>query len=291
MIILSNGHSFEYLASSGALGFDGQGWPWEKPLKWLGLLDPSLFTVVIKTLTWYPTKGNLRWYNPLGSIRLIRNGVVNAVGLSNPGIDRWCREVAPRLDFSYPPLIASIASDSLLHLQGMAERLNDFDFMGMELNTSCPTSESGLIGDDDAAQKIIERCETVKRFSRFPLILKLSVTHDLEAIVPAVEGMVDAFSINSVPWARIFPDKRSPLAALGGGGVSGKAAQPFTWKTVELLSQKTKVPVIGPSIWEFSDIAKLRQLGAKAIGFGSIFLRYPWRPTLFVRRDRKERKK
>ncbi len=138
MIRFSNGHVFEYVAASGALGFDGQGWPWEKPLKWLGLFDPSLFTVVIKTLTRYPTEGNLRWYNPFGSIRFLKDGVVNAVGLTNPGINWWYKKIGPRLDFFHPPLVASIASESLHNLKEMAEIFNDFNFMALELDVSCP---------------------------------------------------------------------------------------------------------------------------------------------------------
>ena len=59
MITLSNGHSFEYMIASGALGFDGKGWIWERPLVWLGLVRPDLFTVVIKTLTRNPRPGSL----------------------------------------------------------------------------------------------------------------------------------------------------------------------------------------------------------------------------------------
>ena len=69
MLTLSNGHSFTFMAASGALAFDGEGWPWEQPLRCLGLLDPSLFTIVTKTLTRHPRKGNLRWYNPFRVVR------------------------------------------------------------------------------------------------------------------------------------------------------------------------------------------------------------------------------
>ena len=63
------------------------------------------------------------------------------------------------------------------------------------------------------------------------------------------------------------------------------AVQKFTWRLIKLIAELTTVPVIGPSIWNFDDIEKVRFLGAKAISFGSIFLNYPWRPTLYVRKD------
>jgi dihydroorotate dehydrogenase len=88
----------------------------------------------------------------------------------------------------------------------------------------------------------------------------------------------------------IFPDKPSPLAHLGGGGVSGRVAQPFTWKLVKDLVALSETPVIGPSVWRYQDIAELRLLGAKAISFGSLFMSRPWRPTLFVRREMESRK-
>ena len=86
MITLSNGHEIKYMVASGALGFDGKSYPHEWPLRWIGLIDPSLFTVVAKTVTYKPRKGNLRWYKPWGCIRLLPGGVVNAVELTIKGL-------------------------------------------------------------------------------------------------------------------------------------------------------------------------------------------------------------
>lgn len=284
MIKLSNGHVIRYVAASGALKFDGKGWLHEGPLRWIGLLDLSLFTVVIKTLTFGPRKGNYRWYWPLGCIRLMPGGVVNSVGLTNPGIDWWCREIGPNVDKKKISLVGSILSDNNYELVEMAMMMNDFDLVGLEINASCPNTEGDLLED---TVKIISACLALKRTSRFPLILKLSVVHDISSILSEVKGVVEAISINSVPWKTIFPNRKSPLAHLGGGGVSGKIAQPYTWDFVKRLVDSTDIPVIGPGVWDFSDIEKLREIGAKAISFGSIFLRYPWRPTCFVRKDMK----
>ncbi len=67
MITLSNGHKLEYVVASGALGFDGKGWFWERPLVWLGLMRPDLFTIGIRTLTYHPRMyptSNLSWVRP-----------------------------------------------------------------------------------------------------------------------------------------------------------------------------------------------------------------------------------
>lgn len=285
MIQLSNGHSFEYMAASGALAFDGKGWPWEWPLRAVGLLDPSLFTVVIKTLTLKPRKGNLRWYNPLGCIRIIDGGTLNAVGLTNPGIEWWCRKIGPKINRRKIPLVGSILSDVPEELAKMAIMLNDFDLVALEINASCPNTGADFLRN---IQNIVNGVKAVKKVSRFSLIIKLLVIHDIRLILPSIGGLIEAISINSVPWQVVFPDTKSPLEHLGGGGVSGRIAQPHTWGFVKRIVKETKIPVIGPSVWDFKDIERLRKLGAKAISFGAIFLPYPWRPTTFVRRDRKK---
>jgi len=286
MISLSNGHSFEYIAASGALAYDGRGWLWEWPLRWLGLLDPSLFTIVTKTLTVQPREGNLKWSHPWSSIAWLNGGTVNAIGLTNPGLNWWLRTVVPRLSKLPTNLICSITDDDPLVLGAMAQALRDAPIQGIELNASCPNSEHEISRN---AETVIRAVREIKEKGRHPLILKLSVNQDYLGIAKASEGFVEALSINSVPWRHAFPSQKSPLSHLGGGGVSGQVAQKWTWKMVKELSRNTKIPVIGPGIWEYEDLDRLRQIGAKALSFGSIFMRYPWRPSAFVRRDMKSR--
>ena len=284
MVKLSNGHSFEYMAASGALAFDGTGWPWEHPLKWVGLLDESVFTTVIKTLTLKPRRSSLPWYNPFGCIRIMSGGTLNAVGLTNPGAQWWCDEIGPKIDSKRAPVMGSILGEPN-ELAQMAKMLNDFDMVGLEINASCPNTGDDILVNTD---RIIQSCEAVGKISRFPLVLKLSCDHDIIRIVEGVENIVESFSINSVPWNTAYPRAKSPLFSLGGGGVSGKIAQTFTWKLVAELAKNTTVPIIGTSVWDYEDIEKLRVIGASAISFGAIFLRYPWRPTAYVRRDKSE---
>jgi len=291
MIRLSNGHEFEYIVASGGLGFDGRGYPHERLLRLMGLVDPSLFTVVAKTVTYNPRKGNLRYYNPRACVRLLPNilrpnGVVNSVGLRNKGIRWWCEEKGFFADRKKIALVGSILSDSILELVEMAKMMNDFDLVALEINDSCPNIKEDLLKN---TEKVIRGCLAVKEVSRFPSILKLSVVHDIKSILPELKGVVEAISINSVPWRVIFPHKKSPLARLGDGGVSGEIAQPYTWKLVKDLVSLTSIPVIGPSVWKFEDIEKLREIGAKAISFGSVHFRFPWgcRPTMYVRKDMK----
>lgn len=290
MIRLSNRHEFEYMAASGALGFDGKGYPWEIPFRFLGLMDPSLFTVVSKTITFEREKGHLNVYNPLTYLRCIRpmkEGSVNSIGLTNPGFQWYLENIAPKANSSKIPLVPSIMSADINELIKMASGLSSFGFVAIEKNDSCPNIVGGCSTD---FKKIIEDCKAIKEACELPLILKISVKHDIEKFIPKLEGIVEAISINSVPWPIAFPDKKSPLPYPEGGGVSGKIAQSYTWGLVKKLVEITSIPVIGPSIWEFEDIEKLRNIGAKAVSFGAIHLLHPWLPTSFVRRDMKIRK-
>lgn len=271
------------MTASGALGFDGKGWPWEKPLRWTGLLDPSLFTNVIKTLTIRPRKGNLKWYWPLGCIKPMFGGAVNAVGLTNSGIDWWVDKIGLKFDSPKISLVGSILGEPD-ELEIMAGMLNYFNLAGLEVNASCPNTQDDIL---ENTEKVVEGCRAAKKKSRHPILLKLSVVHDVEKIVPAVQDFVEVFSINSVPWRIVFPDRKSPLEKFGGGGVSGKIAQPFTWLFAEKLQSMTDIPVIAPSIWDYANIKTLRDKGFKAFSFGSVFLCHPWRPTLYVRKDKK----
>lgn len=283
MIRLSNGHEFEYMVASGALGYDGKGWPHEWPLRWMKLINPSLFTVVIKTLTYEERKGNFKLWCPWQCIRILpEGGVVNAVGLTNPGIGWWCRKIGPKVNRNKIALVGSILSDNITKLIEMAKMLSYFDLVGLEINWSCPNIGANLL---DNTAKIIAGCEEVKKVTNFPLIAKLSVAHDVEQIIPRLEGIVEAISINSVLWKTVFPSHTSPFAHLDGGGVSGGVAQKYTWRLVRKLTEITSIPVIGPSIWRYGDMQKVRDHGAKAVSFGSIFLPRPWDPTRFVKRD------
>lgn len=300
MIELSNGHRLEFVAASGALGFDGRGWPWEWPLRWFGLLDPHLFTVVIKTLFLDSWKGNLRWRNPWRVLKFISDqgkvihpllalirpnlvgGLANAVGLTSPGLGRWLKRDYPVIQRHNYKVIVSISGKEGEGCVEMIKILNGLkNVVGVEFNASCPSTNLGFLKN---AERVVRICHALKEASNLPLLLKLSFIQPYTQIAKDVEGKVEAISINSVPWDVVFPGEESPLAEYGGGGVSGRITQPFTWKMVSDIARETNIPVIGPSIWEYEDIQRVEMLGASAHHFGSIFLPYPRRPTMYVKR-------
>jgi len=286
MLTLSNGHQCLYLTASGALGYDGLGWPWEKALIPLGLHDPWLFTSITKTLTWEPRIGNLRWHKPWDCVRRIPNGAVNAVGLTNPGFRWWMDTVAPRVNAGkLPPLIVSIDGTDHSFARSMARELDHIKVVGVEINFSCPNTPDGIRCSVDDVIRVIG---AIRPGCRHPLIAKLSVVHDAELIVPALRGQVEAIDINSVPWDLVFPGQPSPLAKFGGGAVSGRTAQGLTWEYLRRLVSIGDMPVIGPSVWDYPDINSLLGMGACAISFGSIFLHDPTAPTRYVRQHKED---
>lgn len=303
MIKLSNGHCFEFVAASGSLAFDGRGWPWEWPLRWVGLLDPRLFTIVTKTIMPEPWKGNLQWHAPFRVVKILTEqgevlnpflflvrpdllaGAVNSVGLTNAGLEMWLKRNYPVIERMGYKVVVSITREKGLSCKGIARRLNGLkNVVGIEYNASCPNTDPTLLQN---AELVAKNCFGIKEVSNYPLLLKLSCVQPYVEIARAVQGTVEAISINSVPWNIVYPDKKSPLANLGGGGVSGRIVQRFTWKMAAELFREAKIPVVGPSVWEYEDIWRLRTLGASAYHFGTIFF-HPWKPTGFIRKFVKE---
>lgn len=286
MIALKSGYQFEYMIASGGLALDGLGWGWERPLVRVGVIDPSLFTVVIKTLSYHPIAGNARWYNPFRCVRPLFDrqlslvGTVNAVGLFNPGYLRWREKVAPRIDFSWQRLVASVTPYGATseEFAEMVSNLGQLGFVAIEVNTSCPNISG------QTAMEIIYSVRVAREATEKPLIVKVSAAQDVSMIITAVEGMVDAVSINSVPWKLVFPERRSPLAHFGGGAVSGQPAQERNWNLLRWIKTISDLPVIGPDVWDFSDIARLGELGADAWSFGALQLCFPWKPTIYVKK-------
>ncbi|MGA2417634.1 MAG: hypothetical protein ABSF55_00075 [Candidatus Staskawiczbacteria bacterium] len=294
MIRLSNGVEFEYVNASGALNYDGNGYLPEQPLRMTGYLNSSLprSITIAKSLTFNPNKGNFKWYWPWGCIRPIWDGgeiigVHNAYGLTNPGYLRWCRKIGSRVDSSKIRLAVSICGEPD-ELAEMAAAVSDFDIVAVEVNVGCPNTKGGVKLNPG---KIIESCHKVKSRTQKPVFLKVSVAHQgvMPEILKGIEDVVEVLEINSVPWDMVFPGRKSPLAKFGGGAVSGKIVQRITWPFAELLTSMTQIPVVWPSMWDYSDIGLVEKVGAQAKSFGSVYTFHPWRPTAFIRRKEKSR--
>lgn len=281
MIVFSNGEPVEFLTGSGALAYDGRGWIWEYPLRWMGILNPHEFTIVVKTLTLRPRKGNLRWYAPWRAVRLIPGGAVNAVGLTNPGIDWWIRTCYPRMRRMGLQMVVSVYPESVEEARAFAEKLRPLQIAAIELNASCPN----VAHCETDTVSHVHSLAVALREAGHPLIVKVGYDQPYVAIAQVVEGVAEAIhAINTVPWRLVFPERRSPLARLGGGGVSGAPIRPFVREAVRRLREHTHLPIIaGGGIATLDDLEELWALGARAFSIGTLFLRTPWIPNRLVR--------
>lgn len=306
MIELSNGHKVDFVAPSGALAFDGRGWWWEWHLRWFGLLDPRLFTIVLKTVLPEKWPGNFRKSRPFDVLKFITmegekinplltltmphlvGGVINALGLTGPGIDGLLKKHHPTVvKFGYKVVISITGPNGGEGCVEMVKKLNGLEnVVGIEFNASCPNTDPEFLND---SEKVVRRCREIKEATTLPVWIKLGFSQPYVQIVKQLEGVVEAVSLNTVPWKVIFGDKPSPLAKYGGGGVSGPVAKAYMWTMISELAKKTSVPVIGAGIWNYEDIAKLQSLGVSAWQLGTVFLPYPEKPTKWVKDWRKEK--
>jgi len=286
MIRLSNGYEFEFCCASGALGFDGRGYFWERPWHWLGRLRHPKMAVITKSLTFDARKGNLKWWCPWRCVRLVEDGFVNAVGLTNPGFGWWLRKVAPRLNH---PTIVSIVAETMSTLKSMLERLNKLSYpvVGVELNMSCPNTQEMEYGD------VYNYALYASSWSRHPVIVKLSALHPCASICKELDGKIAAVDlINTIPWTELWTIEPSPLAKYGLlGGVSGL---PIAQHAREALTSVTRaevsMPIIsGGGVYDREEAEERFALGADAVAFGSIYIRKPWLPYQIVEQWSKER--
>lgn len=284
MIKLSNDYEFTFCNGSGALGFDGKGWPWEYPFRWFGLLDPTKFTVVLKTLTLNPVKGNLNLWYPWQSVRLLTDkSCVNAVGLTNPGLTEWLDNYKVKYDYALSlkinstgeaGIIAAILNDNYLLKSDQYPNMKY-----IEVNVSCPNSNN-RIGDIQLALQELQKIEK-------PLVLKLSTDQINKEFIKSVEPYVEAFhAINTIPWDQFYPYRTSPLEKYKHkqkGGVSGKAIQLRALVSVRNLTYLTDKPIIGGGgIDSLECILRFKEEGAKAFSIGTCFLYQPWKPNQII---------
>jgi len=287
MIQFWNGHKFDFAAASGALAFKGDGWWWEAPLRWCGVLRPEEITIITKTLTFKPRKGNLQHTSPWRAVRLIRDGVTNCVGLTNPGFDWWIREAYEHTQKRGYKVIVSILPETMEEVEEMALRLNKLKgIVGVELNVSCPNiSRLG-------SSYICEMANDYSSLSEHPVILKLSYQDKFVDICKSLDGRLTAFDlVNTVPWSIVFPNKKSPLSQYGyQGGVSGSCIKKYARAALQKVKAAgVKTPIIsGGGIDSIQEVRVRKEMGAKGFTIGTMFLRAPWKVHFVVAQARRE---
>jgi len=233
-----------------------------------------LGAVTVKGVSLTPWKGN-----PAPRVAETYGGMLNSVGLQNPGVEAFIREDIPFLRQYDTKIIVNVCGHSIPEYVGVAERLQGEDVDLLELNISCPNvSEGGLAFGTDCAtvEKVVA---AVKQKARQPLIVKLSpnVT-DIVSIAKAAEaGGADAVSlINTLLGMRIDIKRRKPVLANTVGGLSGPAVKPVALRMVWQVARAVSLPVIGMGgIMTGEDAVEFIMAGAAMVAVGTAQLLNP----------------
>ena len=244
-----------------------------------GCLDPlaapavarSLDAVVTKTVTPLPREGN-----PPVRIAETEVGMLNSIGLANPGIDRFLADVLPRLLDLGPPVWVSVGGFSAEDYAASCARLDRTAAAVLELNLSCPNVAAPE--DESAAIVAAARTATAK-----PLYAKLSpALPDVAAVAgAAAEAGADGLSlVNTIRGLALDPDTLRPRLATAAGGLSGPALRPIALAAVHACFHATGVPIVGMGGVETGRHAlDLIAAGASAVALGTVLFADPSAPS------------
>ena len=230
--------------------------------------------ISVKGLTLKPRLGN-----PPSRIAETPMGMLNSVGLQNPGVDAFIAEELPWLRQRDLAVIANIAGSTVDDYCQMAEKFQNQPVEMLELNISCPNVKEGGVAFGTRPESILEITRQVKRHAMQPLMVKLSpnVADIGEAALAAQEGGADAISlINTLTGMAVDVYKRRPILANVTGGLSGPAVKPVALRMVYQASHKVKIPVVGMGgIMTGEDVAAFMLCGASAVMVGTANLADP----------------
>lgn len=248
------------IAASGTYGFGTE----YEPLYPLSVLGG----VSLKGMTLLPREGN-------DGIRIAETpmGMLNCVGLQNPGVEYFIKHYLPLIKDSDCVLIANIAGNTIQEYCAMADRLAETAVDMLEMNISCPNVKRGGVQFGTRPELVKEITAEVKKHARQPLIVKLSpnVTDIKETALAAQEGGADCISlINTITGMSINAKTRRPLLGNVVGGLSGPCVKPVALRMVYECSKTVQIPIIGMGgINSGEDAAEFMLAGASAVMVGT----------------------
>lgn len=231
----------------------------------------DLGAMVIKTTTPHATTGN-----PQPQIAILEDGVLNSVGLTNPGVDQVISEKLTKLRHQYPdlPIMASVGGDSEEDYVEVAKKLSDSGLVNaLEINVSCPNVAQGGMSFGVHAGVVEKLTKKIKMAVALPIYVKLTpnVTDIVEIAKAAESSGADGISmINTVLGMRIDVKTRKPLLGHNMGGLSGEAVKPIAIRMISQVRQVTQLPIIGMGgISTAQDVIEFILAGANAVAVGS----------------------
>ena len=237
---------------------------------------------ILGTFSFKGTTREARFGNPTPRIAECTAGMINAVGLQNPGIDAVIARELPRLrEFFHKPVIANISGFSVEEYAYCCERIDREEQVGwIEVNVSCPNVRHGGMSFGTSSEAAAEVTRAVKAVTTKPVFIKLSpnVT-DIVSIARACEeaGADGICLINTLLGMRIDVARRRPVIANTMGGFSGAAVFPVAVRMVYQVAKACRIPVMGcGGVQTARDVIEMMMAGATAVQVGAANLVNPY---------------
>ena len=250
---------------SGCVGFG------EEYTRIEGFSNTDVGAIVLKGTT-----GGARLGNPPHRVTETPMGMINAIGLQNPGVDHVVREILPTLDFSETRFIANVCGSTIDEYVEVTRRFDDSPIDAMEINISCPNVKEGGVqfgNFPDMSARVVAAC---RKATKKPLITKLSPnqTDIAENARACIEAGSDGLSvINTISGMAVDVKTRRPVIGNIQGGLSGPAIKPIALLKVRQVYEVAaphKVPIIGQGgICTADDALEFIIAGAATVGIGT----------------------
>ena len=229
------------------------------------------------------TKGvaNVPWPgNPTPRVAETYGGMLNAIGLQNPGVDVFIERDLEFLKRYNTPVIVNVCGKTVEDYLETVERLNDTNVAMMEINVSCPNVKEGAIAFGQKADALFDITSKIKNVAKKPVIMKLSpnVTDITEMAKAAEAAGADAISlINTITGMKIDVNSRQFVLANNTGGLSGPAIKPVAVRMVYQCANAVKIPIIGMGgIATAEDALEFIMAGATAVSVGAMNFMNPY---------------
>ena len=237
---------------------------------------------VLGTFSFKGTTRDPRFGNPTPRIAECTSGMINAVGLQNPGVDKVLSDELPKLKAVFhKPVMANVSGFSVDDYAYTVEKLDAEEQIGwFEVNVSCPNVHGGGMSFGTDPRAAAEVTAAVRRVTKKPVILKLSpnVTDIVSIARACEEAGADGISlINTLLGMRIDLKRRAPVIANKMGGFSGPAILPVALRMVYQVSSAVKIPVVGMGgVSSAYDVIEMMMAGASAVEIGAANLVDPF---------------
>lgn len=229
----------------------------------------KLGAIAVKATTVEP-----RYGNPTPRVAETPAGMLNAIGLQNPGLEKVMSEELPWLEQYDVPIVANIAGSEMDDYIEVAGKVSQApNVKALELNISCPNVKKGGIAFGTVPEVAAELTKEVVAVSKVPVYVKLSPNvSDIVEMAKAVEkaGAHGLSMINTLLGMRIDLKTRKPIIANGTGGLSGPAIKPVAIRMIHQVSQAVDIPIIGMGgISSAEDVIEFFLAGASAVAIGT----------------------